>query len=67
MPYTRTPDGKDWTEKSLGSSLQESANAIMKTITERNIRYIDLQFTDVPGKLQYTHWKLILLPTEYQN
>ena len=53
MPYTRTPDGKDWTEKSLGSSLQESANAIMKTITERNIRYIDLQFTDVPGKLHH--------------
>ena len=47
MPYTRTPDGKI---KSFRLSPEEALELIKK----KDVRFIDLQFTDAPGRLQHT-------------
>ena len=46
MPYIRTADGK-LARKVL------SVPDVMNTIKEQKVRFVDLQFTDVPGKLHH--------------
>ena len=45
MPYERTAEGL----KRKSMSVQD----VMNKIQSEDIRFIDLQFTDVPGKLQH--------------
>ncbi|MFQ5761925.1 MAG: glutamine synthetase beta-grasp domain-containing protein, partial [Candidatus Bathyarchaeia archaeon] len=47
MPYTVSADGEL-------QPLRRSPEEVISLIRKENIRFIDLQFADVPGRLQHT-------------
>ena len=55
MPYNRNADGK-LIRKSMGVS------DVFEKIRSENVKFIDLQFTDVPGKLHH-----VTVPTHTIN
>lgn len=52
MPYIRKPDGSF-------ASRKLTSKDVLAQIAQKNIRFVDLQFADVPGRLQH-----VTLPSE---
>jgi glutamine synthetase len=55
MPYIRNADGSFATRRL-------TVKDVLAQIAQKNIRFIDLQFADVPGRLQH-----VTIPTEMMN
>ena len=55
MPYIRNADGSFATRRL-------TVKDVLAQIAQKNIRFIDLQFADVPGRLQH-----VTIPAEMMN